>query len=343
MARRSTPAAARRCSAPRPLGPFQDVAAATGGHLAAVVRSDARPADVLAALLAELRRRRPTIVVIEDVHWADDATLDVVRLPAGASGASAALVRRDASATTSSTPCRPLRGAARRPRYVPAVRRLAVAAALPGQRWRALAAPHGVDAGGAAPRGPAATRSSSPRCWGPAGGGSAGDRAGRRAGARRRGCAGRAACVEAVAVVPGGVPARAARRARCPTSARRSRRRRGRDGGGEGAGVRFRHELARLALDSTSARRAAAGCNARVLRVRGRAGEPPLARLAHHAEGAGDGAAVLRVAPPAAERAAAPRRTARRPRSTPAPCATRTAWTRRAGPSCWRRTATSAT
>ena len=66
--------------APRPLGPFQDVAAATGGHLAAVVRSDARPADVLGALLAELRRRRPTIVVLEDLHWADDATLDVVRL-----------------------------------------------------------------------------------------------------------------------------------------------------------------------------------------------------------------------------------------------------------------------
>ena len=39
-----------------------------------------RPATLVAALAAELRARSPTIVVLEDLHWADEATLDVVRL-----------------------------------------------------------------------------------------------------------------------------------------------------------------------------------------------------------------------------------------------------------------------
>jgi predicted ATPase len=64
---------------PRPLGPFLDVAEATGGEFDELVRAGALPHDVASALTSELRRRRPTIVVLEDVHWADGATLDVLR------------------------------------------------------------------------------------------------------------------------------------------------------------------------------------------------------------------------------------------------------------------------
>ena len=69
--------------------------------------------------------------------------------------------------------------------------------------------------------------------------------------------------------------------------------------------VAFRHELARLAIEealpanrSVSLHRAALAALADPP-----VGEPDLARLAHHAEGAGEGEAVLRYSPPAAARA----------------------------------------
>jgi DNA-binding CsgD family transcriptional regulator/tetratricopeptide (TPR) repeat protein len=70
-------------STPEPLGPFFDVADAVGGQLAALVSSVARPHEVATALLQvmnERGRREPQVIVLEDVHWADEATLDVVRL-----------------------------------------------------------------------------------------------------------------------------------------------------------------------------------------------------------------------------------------------------------------------
>ena len=39
-----------------------------------------RPHEVVAALAHELSARVPTIFVLEDLHWADEATLDVLRL-----------------------------------------------------------------------------------------------------------------------------------------------------------------------------------------------------------------------------------------------------------------------
>jgi predicted ATPase len=64
---------------PRPLGPFLDVADQAGGELAALAVEGTSPGALVAALVTELRRR-PAIVVVEDLHWADEATLDVVRL-----------------------------------------------------------------------------------------------------------------------------------------------------------------------------------------------------------------------------------------------------------------------
>ena len=65
---------------PRPLGPFVDIAATTGGELARLAGSRARPYEVAAAMIDELRGTSLTIVVLEDMQWADEATLDAVRL-----------------------------------------------------------------------------------------------------------------------------------------------------------------------------------------------------------------------------------------------------------------------
>src|SRR5690242_2630235 len=64
----------------RPLGPLLDIAAETRGELGELVEGGAGPSDVLAALLDELRRRAPSVVVLEDLHWAAEATLDLIRL-----------------------------------------------------------------------------------------------------------------------------------------------------------------------------------------------------------------------------------------------------------------------
>jgi DNA-binding CsgD family transcriptional regulator/tetratricopeptide (TPR) repeat protein len=66
----------------RPLGPLLDVSRVTGGELAENVEGGAAPHDVAAALTRELEAPAPTVLVLEDVHWADEATLDVLRLVA---------------------------------------------------------------------------------------------------------------------------------------------------------------------------------------------------------------------------------------------------------------------
>jgi tetratricopeptide (TPR) repeat protein len=72
------------------------------------------------------------------------------------------------------------------------------------------------------------------------------------------------------------------------------------------AGVAFRHELARLAVEESLApnRRVALHRKALAALADPPSGTPELARLAHHAEAAGDREAVLEYAPAAAERAA---------------------------------------
>jgi DNA-binding CsgD family transcriptional regulator len=65
---------------PRPLAPLIDVARQTGGPLREAIDRGDRPA-VLDALLGELGpSARPTVLVLEDLQWADEASLDVLRL-----------------------------------------------------------------------------------------------------------------------------------------------------------------------------------------------------------------------------------------------------------------------
>jgi DNA-binding CsgD family transcriptional regulator len=65
--------------APRPLGPLHDVAAAARGRLPGAL-ADGRPHDVAAALVEELALAPATVLVLEDVHWADEAMLDVLAI-----------------------------------------------------------------------------------------------------------------------------------------------------------------------------------------------------------------------------------------------------------------------
>lgn len=61
---------------PRPLGPLYDIAGATGGALREVIASEPDRNTLFGAFLDLLAEGRPTAVVIEDLHWADQATLD---------------------------------------------------------------------------------------------------------------------------------------------------------------------------------------------------------------------------------------------------------------------------
>ncbi|WP_433063375.1 ATP-binding protein [Dactylosporangium sp. CS-033363] len=64
--------------APRTLGPLRDLAQGGDGPLSAALADDAPPDQVFPALIDELTRCAPAVLVVEDVHWADDATLDLL-------------------------------------------------------------------------------------------------------------------------------------------------------------------------------------------------------------------------------------------------------------------------
>ena len=66
-------------STPRTLGPFRDIAGQVDGALKNAVVEGTRGEVFDAVLDAVVEGGRPTAVIIEDVHWADGATLDVLK------------------------------------------------------------------------------------------------------------------------------------------------------------------------------------------------------------------------------------------------------------------------
>jgi hypothetical protein len=110
----------------------------------------------------------------------------------------------------------------------------------------------------------------------------------------------------------------------------------------DGSTVGFRHELARLAVASTLSRADVIDLNARALAELQRRGSTDDRRLAYHAAGCGDRAAVAQYAPRAAEGPRVCGPIARRPSTTLSRCA---GWTMpiRHGPICWNAVRTSAT
>lgn len=273
---------------PTPLGPFLDLG----------IEIDDDPRRVAASIL-EVLRRAP-LLVLEDVHWADQATLDVLRVLGRRIDSTPALVLatyRDDEIETG----HPLRILLGELASSHGVSRLAVPR-LSFEAVSELAEPYGAD-GDAIHRltqGNAfyvteilATGSETlPETVRDA---VLARTARLEPGARR--------LLEAVSVVPARAelslleavaPDELAQLDACLTSGVLR---------ADGDGVSFRHELARLAVESAVPLQRRRALHAAV--VRALAGTRHLSRLAHHAEEAGDSAAVLEYAPEAARRAAA--------------------------------------
>src|SRR5690242_5192880 len=65
---------------PRTLGPFRDLVGSVGTELSGAVTDGSERDRLLTALRTELTwPEHPTVLAVEDVHWADDATLDALR------------------------------------------------------------------------------------------------------------------------------------------------------------------------------------------------------------------------------------------------------------------------
>jgi predicted ATPase/DNA-binding CsgD family transcriptional regulator len=65
---------------PRPLGPLYDIATQAQGSLSTLMGGDSERPRLFSAFLDELQKSPlPTVVVFEDVHWADEATLDLIK------------------------------------------------------------------------------------------------------------------------------------------------------------------------------------------------------------------------------------------------------------------------
>ncbi|WP_067477572.1 ATP-binding protein [Actinomadura hibisca] len=278
---------------PRPLGPLHDIARAAGGDLAAAMAAENSRHELFTAFLDRLAR--PAIAVVEDAHWADEATLDLLvfagRRMAGTSGLLVVTYRADEVGP--GHPLLAVLGAL-------ATDRTVLRLALPPLSLEGVAALAGAD-------GPAAERLHARTGGNPFFVTEALADPGRTVpGTVRDAVLARAAALDeearaaldAIAIFPGHTLLPLVQAAPEAVDAC--------VGAGvvvrEGGRVRFRHELARLAVEDAvpPARRAALHARARADLAR-RGADP--ARLAHHAAEAGDVAAVLVHAPAAAERA----------------------------------------
>jgi predicted ATPase/DNA-binding CsgD family transcriptional regulator len=81
-------------STPRPLAPVLDIAVALGGTLERLLADSGQPRHrILRAILGELSGGlRPTVAIFEDAHWADEATLDLLRFVGRRCGATRLLL-----------------------------------------------------------------------------------------------------------------------------------------------------------------------------------------------------------------------------------------------------------
>jgi predicted ATPase len=283
---------------PRALGPFVDVAQITGGELEELVERGDRPHEVLSVLAREVAKESPTVLVLEDVHWADEATLDVLRLLGRRVDGFRALVVATYRDDELDDP-HPLRVVLGELATARGVERVDLPRLSPGA-VAALAEPYKVDAeelyrgtGGnpffvsevlaaGTKEIPSTVRDAVLA------------RAGRLSGRART-------LLEALAVAPaaaemGVLEAIAGDAMECLEEC---------IGSGvvitASRGVAFRHELARLVIEESMVPNRRVALHA--LALGALAGSRDRARLAHHAEAAGDAHAVLRFAPEAAVRA----------------------------------------
>ena len=287
---------------PRPLGPLHDVASDAGTVLRGALARPGDRATLFAAVLDELARPpAPTVVVFEDVHWADDATLDLVKFLGRRirnAGALLVLSHRDDPASLDklrdvlgNLPAAQVVRVAVPPLSREAVERLAarrdavgVHAATGGNAFFVTEV---LRHGGATTGVPVTVR----------------DAVLARA-ARLPALA--SELLQLVAIVPREVDLALVADVLAPTTATIEACLASGLLVADGESLRFRHELARTAIEEALPPPRAAALHRRVLAaLEARPdGETSLAARAHHAQKAGDAAAILRWSPPAAHEAA---------------------------------------
>jgi DNA-binding CsgD family transcriptional regulator/tetratricopeptide (TPR) repeat protein len=288
---------------PRPLGPVFDIAPQAGGELAELCRADASRDQLFGALAAALDTPAAlTVAVIEDVHWADEATIDLLHFLGRRLSRMRTLLlvtyRDDELAD--GHPLRVVIGDLATQRSIRRMRLPPLSAAAVAE----LAGPAGLDpaelhqvTGGNPfyvaeivatgwPAIPATVREI------------VGARLARLSPAGRE--AVHAAAVIGARVEPALVAAVLPGRERLPEMCLQS---------GmlipDGAGLQFRHELVRLAVEAGISPHRKIELHARLLAVLEAAGDSDPAVLTHHAAGAGDEKAVRLHAPEAARRSSA--------------------------------------
>jgi DNA-binding CsgD family transcriptional regulator/tetratricopeptide (TPR) repeat protein len=284
---------------PRPLAPLHDIARQTQGALLAAITSGATRDLVFSATLDELERTA-TLVVFEDLHWADEATLDLLKYLGrriSRTRAMLAVTYRDDEVS----PQHPLRlvigdlprasthRMALSPLSEPAVAQLAHQA---GQPAKGL---HGITGGNPfyVTEALAATTGSVPITVRDA----VLARAARLSPAARE-------VAELVCIVPGKTEGWLLEQTVAPDEASiESCLSIGMVRDANGA-LAFRHELARRALEDTLSRARRQFLHGRVLAALALQPDTSTARLAHHADGARKADEVLRHAPLAAAQAA---------------------------------------
>src|SRR6266581_1457572 len=288
---------------PRPLGPLFDIGAQADGELADLCRRGAPRDRLFAAFLAEIDSPAAlSVAVIEDVHWADEATIDLLSFAGRRLGRMRALLLatyRD-DELGDDHPLRVVLGdlatqrATRRMRLPPlsqeAVR------ALVGQREVDAAELYRVTGGN-----PFYVSEIVEAGW-PSVPPTVRDAVGARL---ARSSSGARQVVESAAVIG----------ARVDRSLLSSVLEGSGSSAGEclrtgilipdGTGLRFRHELVRMAVEAGIAPHRKMELHARLLAALEERGDADPVLLAHHAEGAGDEKAVLRHAPEAARRSSA--------------------------------------
>ncbi len=286
---------------PRPLGPLFDIAAQAGGELAELCRQEAPRERLFAAFLAEFEAPGlQTIALVEDVHWADDATLDLLRFLgrrlSRVPGMLVATYRDDS--LEEDPPLSVVLGDLATQR---ATRRISLPP-LSLEAVRTLVEGRGLDPAelhevtGGNPFYVAEILEAGWPSVPPNVRDAVGARLGRSTPPVRR-------ALEAASVIGGRVDPTLLASVEPDASIDECL-----STGillSDLSGLRFRHELVRLAVEESIAARRKAELHARVLAELEARGAADSSRLAHHAEAAGDRPAVLRHAPQAARDSAA--------------------------------------
>ena len=285
---------------PRPLAPLHDIARQTQGALLAAVNSGANRDAIFTAALDELERGARALVVFEDMHWADEATLDLLKYLGRRihrTRIMLAITYRDDEVgprhplrfVIGDLPRASTRRMALSPLSEPAVAQLARQAGRPSKGL------HGITGGNplfvtevlaaAADTVPVTVRDAVLA------------RAVRLSPAARE-------IAELVCVIPGKTEVWLLEQAARPDEA-------GIEGclsigmvRDEDGALAFRHELARRALEDSLSQARLQSLHAKVLSILAQRHGIPPARLAHHADGARNAQDVLRFAPDAASQAA---------------------------------------